>query len=187
MDHQTIIPLAFKKIEDLGWSAFNLKDFAYDLKIPYETLLCHIPDKTALVTRVLEQTAQETRDATPPLETECTKDQLLDLILSHLDKLEPFKPALMLLENDFASINTPKVWGCLEGISRSFMIKASLRPAGLLGHLKVQGLTGIYLATLQTWIHDDTAGLESTMLFLDKRLREGEELSALLGIDDSVR
>lgn len=176
MDKLTLLHLALDDLKKQGWVSFNLKDFAYDHHLPYADVIKDIPSKTSVLTLLLKKTAEQILSNSADGE-ETTKDQLLDLILQHLDALSPYRDSLRSLKETPLILNTLSVWRTIESICKAFMVKANLRPAGIMGHIKVQALTMIYLATFLTWLEDDTFGTETTLLFLDKRLREAENLS----------
>ena len=51
---------------------------------------------------------------------------------------------------------------------------------GIKGQLKIKGIFIIYISSFLTWIKDDTASLEKTMIALDENLNQAGKIITLI-------
>lgn len=111
------------------------------------------------------------------------RDRLFDVMMRRFDALEPYRDAVGNILADLWS-DPVSALGGLPQLSRSmgWMLEAAAVPTeGWRGLLRVQGLVGIYLATLRIWLRDDSADKSKTMAQLDAYLRRIETLSERFG------
>lgn len=120
------------------------------------------------------------------LEDSPARDRLFDVMMRRFDELEPYREAVGNILADLWS-DPVSALGGLPQLSRSmgWMLEAaSVSTEGWRGLLRVQGLVGIYLATLRIWLRDDSADKSKTMAQLDAYLRRIETLSERFGRRD---
>lgn len=104
------------------------------------------------------------------------RDRLFDVMMRRFDALAPYRGGLANVIYD----QTREPLSALSGLcqlrrSMSAMLEAAqLSPEGLIGGLRVKGLTGLYLATLRVWLRDESSDMAKTMAALDGYLRRIE-------------
>jgi ubiquinone biosynthesis protein COQ9 len=110
------------------------------------------------------------------------KDRLFDLLMRRFDHLQQRREAYLTLLHELPQ--TP-----LEAAAMACQMRRSLRlmletagvsASGIKGHLRLQGLIGIYLAGLRAWARDDSEDLARTMAEIDKRLGQAARLSEMM-------
>ena len=110
----------------------------------------------------------------PPL------DRLFDVLMSRLDALSPYKPALRALAEE--AWRNPALAARLNRIavrSQSWMLSAAgIEWSGLQGAAKTQGLAIAFARVLGVWFTDEDPGQARTMAALDSELKRG---AAILG------
>ena len=141
------------------------------------------PSKTALVTAFIHRTDQavlaghDFDDASEPC-----RERLLDVLMRRLDILHPRRAAVASITRDLGTdpgallCSVPAFAGsmawCLEA--------AGIRSSGVMGVMRIKGLSLIYLAALRVWLKDDTQDFSRTMAQIDKNLKRAEALMSAL-------
>lgn len=165
----------FALVEKRGWFKLTLPEIAKATGISLSQLLETYPEKSDILTQfghMLDaQLAQNVSDSDEPL-----KDKLFDMVMQRFDALAPYRAGLLRLIEDMQTHPISAVVLCLEtvcGFNRSMALMFEMagmstsHPRALLG---VVGLKIVYLSTLRTWKHDDSADLSATMATLDRGL-----------------
>ncbi len=110
------------------------------------------------------------------------RDRLFDVMMRRFDALQPHKAAIGNIVYD--QLRDPAAaLGSLPQLARSmrWMLEAAgIDGSGLAGAARVQGLIGIYLASLRVWLGDDSPDMTKTMAALDGYLRRIEALAGRL-------
>lgn len=163
----------FDLIEKRGWFALTLPEIAKAARINLAELLKIYPDKVAILSgfgRFMDmQLAEDTVESTEPL-----KDKLFDMVMRRFDALAPYRAGATRLMEDMQSHPVSAVMLCLEtlcGFNRSMALMLDMaglstsHPRAILG---IIGLKIVYLSTLRSWKHDNSADLSSTMATLDR-------------------
>jgi len=105
-------------------------------------------------------------------------DAAFEVLMRRFDALQPYRKALASIL--LAQTRDPA--GALAGLaalqrSMTWMLEAAgLEAEGLRGLARARGLTLLYLATLRTWLRDESLDLAKTMAALDGYLRRLEAL-----------
>ena len=165
----------FKLVETRGWFSLTLPEIATATGVGLPQLLERYPDKSDILNgfgRTLDlQLAQDVTISDDPL-----KDKLFDLVMQRLDALRPYRGGILRLIGDIQAHPVSAVMLGLEtmcGFNRSMalMLDMSGKP---ISHpsvvLAVMGLKIVYVSTLRTWKHDESADLSATMAILDRGL-----------------
>ena len=111
---------------------------------------------------------------------EPAKERLFDVLMRRLDAMAPYKRGLEGIMEwarrdpiSAAALNREVV------NSMRFMLEAAeLDTEGAVGALKLQGLALAWARVLETWFHDEDAGLSATMAALDRELTRGGRIVA---------
>ena len=116
-------------------------------------------------------------------EGQASRDVLFEVIMSRLDVLEPWKPALRSIARS-ASPDPGHVLAIVAS-NRWMLEAAGIGSGGIDGAARTAGLATVYGAVFRTWLDDGDPGLARTMAALDRRLRRGER--AMQRADDVVQ
>lgn len=109
-------------------------------------------------------------------------DRLMDGVLRRLDALKPYKDAVRAIARDGGGDPLAGLCGAARLLrSMAWTLEAAgVSSAGLLGAVRVKGLTAIYLSTVRVWLGDDSEDAGRTMAHLDRRLQQAERMIARL-------
>ncbi len=165
----------FELVEKRGWFSLTLPEIAKATGVSLSQLLEAYCDKSEILTqfgkKLDAQLAQNTVSSDEPL-----KDRLFDVVMQRFDALAPYRAGLLRLIEDMQSHPISALVLCLEtvcGFTRSMSLMfemagiSTTSPRAVIG---VAGLKIVYLSTLRTWKHDDSADLSATMATLDRGL-----------------
>lgn len=179
---EKLIAAALSLAEERGWRAVSLADVARRGEVPLADCYRLIPDKTALLCRLLAATdVHMLRDgAADPHDN--VRDRLFDVMMRRFDALQSRRPGMIAILRDLPS-DPGSALRLLPRLRRSlgWMLEAAgISAAGLRGAVRVRVLGGVYLCALRAWIDDETADMARTMAALDKALRRAERLADML-------
>lgn len=167
------------------WASLTLRDIADAGGVSLADLHAHFDDKTDILAafgrdidrQVLEGLVEPSADLS-------IRDVLFDILMDRFDLLNDHRDALVSILDSFlpdpkqALISAPHLVK-----SMNWMLEAAGEDTtGILGAVKVTGLTGIYLNVLRTWKQDDSADLSKTMAALDKNLDRSEKFMNMFGL-----
>lgn len=167
-----------------SWADIALSEIATEAGLKLSEIYPVFPTKGAILAafsrRIDGEVLSEDLDG---LDDSPARDRLFDVMMRRFDALEPHRDAVGNILADLWS-DPVSALGGLPQLSRSmgWMLEAAAVPTeGWRGLLRVQGLVGIYLATLRVWLRDDSADKSKTMAQLDAYLRRIETLSERFG------
>jgi AcrR family transcriptional regulator len=170
-----IIDATMDLIAGRGWRNLALADIAAATGLTLAQLYAVFPSKAAVLDaferRINEQTLSGGTGA-----DESIRDRLFDLVMRRLDALAPHKPAIRALVRDLpwdpavALCTGPRFLNAMRWMAES----AGMETGGIGGMLRVNGLAGVYLATLQAWLNDDSPDNTRTLAALDRALKQAE-------------
>jgi hypothetical protein len=101
------------------------------------------------------------------------RDRVFDLLMRRFDALTPYRAAIEALGRELPT-DPLAALAAGAGLLRSmrWMLEAAgISGEGLGGAVAVKLTAAAYLATLRTWLRDESADLAPTMAALDRRLR----------------
>jgi len=114
------------------------------------------------------------------------RDRLFDVLMRRFDALQPYRGGLASVA--YAYRRKPASAAGLSGnllcSMRAMLLAAGLETDGLRGALRVKGLTAIWVATMRTFLQDDSEDLSRTMASLDSQLRRAERMLRYLPTRD---
>ena len=112
------------------------------------------------------------------------REKILEGLIARYETYAPHKTVIKALNK--ASVTNPLLATMmvtrLNIASKTILELAGVDTSGLVGMLRVKGLSGVALACQRDWFHDDTADLSVTIRSLDSRLKQAESLAASLMI-----
>ena len=176
----TVIDAALALAAERSWHGLALADIAEAAGIGLIDLYRSFRSKPA----ILGALSRRIDAATLALPTEAdasAHDRLFEVLMHRFDLLTPYKPGLKGLARDARR-------GRLDGLalachlprSLAWMLEASgVSTSGLKGKVRIKLLGLAYLATLRTWLQDDSPDLAKTMAALDKALKRVEPFMRL--------
>ena len=109
------------------------------------------------------------------------RDRLFDVLMRRFEALRPYRTGLRAILRD--SVGNPALLGCLPGLLRSMgwtLAAAGLPAAGCRGRIARRVVGAIYVSMLPAFFRDDSRDLGTTMVALDKRLRQVEAVFSTL-------
>lgn len=161
------------------WHEVSLREIAEASGLPLAEAYRCGASKQALLEAFLRRTdAAVLAEGAVGSEEGSARDRIFDVLMRRFDALQPHRKALASIllaqtrDPATALIN-------LAALQRSmaWMLEAAgLETGGLRGLVRTRGLTLLYLATLRTWLRDDSLDLAKTMAALDGYLRRLEGL-----------
>jgi AcrR family transcriptional regulator len=178
---QVALDLAAKR----SWGGLTLRDIAQAADISLAALHEEFVDKGDILSaygRMLDQSvlANVVEDEDPMLSR---RDVLFDILMDRYDALNDNRDAVISILHSFRGDPKQAVIG-LPHLCRSMtwmMEAAGIDTSGIIGAIKVTGLTGLYLHVVRTWKEDDSPDLSKTMAALDKNLERSEKLMNTFG------
>lgn len=164
-----------------AWHKISLADIAAASDLSLAKLYPLFSSKTAIVAAFLARIDEQSLAGRQ--ETGGTvRDRLFDLIMRRFDALAPHKAAVKSMfaagpgEALSALCLAPRFLNSMRWLAEA----GGVRTSGFLGMLRVKAIAAIYLASLRTWLQDDSADHGKTMAVLDRALRRAETLARSL-------
>ncbi|MDJ0942713.1 MAG: helix-turn-helix domain-containing protein [Kiloniellales bacterium] len=161
------------------WHEISLREIAEASGLPLAEAYRCAASKQAILEAFLRRTdALVLSEGAVEEEEGSARDRVFDILMRRFDALQPHRKALASIL--LAQTRDPA--GALAGLaalqrSMTWMLEAAgLEADGLRGLARTKGLTLLYLATLRTWLRDDSLDLARTMAALDGYLRRLEGL-----------
>lgn len=176
-----IVDAALELAAKRAWQKISLADIAAAAGLSLGELYALFSSKTAIVAAFLARIDEQSLAGRQ--ETGGTiRDRLFDLIMRRFDALAPHKAAVKSIaaagpgEALSALCLAPRFLNSMRWLAEA----GGVRTSGFLGMLRVKSIAAIYLATLRTWLQDDSADHGKAMAFLDRALRRAETLARSL-------
>lgn len=183
----TVLDAALELAAQRGWARLSLAEIAEAAGVKMSVLYARYPTKQAILdglARHVDRAVLRSVDDDPPEGT--ARERLFDLLMRRLDVLDAHRDGVKAVVRDGARDPVALVCGaCALRRSMAAMLEAGgLSAHGLLGLLRVKGLSAAYLAGMRAWLGDDSPDKARTMAALDKALRRLDGWAAML---DRVR
>ncbi len=161
------------------WQEVSLREIAEASGLPLaEAYRCGASKQAILEVFLRRIDAAVLAEGAMEPEEGSARDRVFDILMRRFDALQPYRKALASIL--LAQTRDPA--GALAGLaalqrSMTWMLEAAgLEAEGLRGLARTRGLTLLYLATLRTWLRDESLDLAKTMAALDGYLRRLEVL-----------
>ena len=105
------------------------------------------------------------------------RDRVFDMIMTRLEVMAPYKPALRRISNDLCCHPAEAAQILPSSLASQYwmLAGAGAKLNGPGAGLRVAGLASIYAKVFRVWLDDSSPGLDRTMAALDRRLKAGEE------------
>ena len=173
-DRDRIIDAMLAGIARQGWRRLSLADIAVGAGVPVLGVYRLYQSKVAVLCGFFRRIDEAVLAI--PLETatdERPRDRIFDLLMRRFDALSPHRAALERLSRDLP-LDPVAALAAGARLLRSmrWMLEAAGIPGeGLAGTLAVKLTAAAYMATMRTWLPDESPDLAPTMAALDRRLR----------------
>jgi AcrR family transcriptional regulator len=166
-----------------GWARLSLAEIAEAAGLKMSEFHGRYPTKQSILdgfARHVDRTVLLTVDDDPP--EGAARERLFDLLMRRLDVLEANRDGVKALVRDGARDPLALVCGiCALRRSMATMLEAAgLSAGGLIGLLRVKGLSVAYLAALRAWLGDESPDKAQTMAALDRALKRLDGWAAML-------
>ncbi|MFC7552285.1 TetR family transcriptional regulator [Pseudoroseomonas wenyumeiae] len=168
-----------------GWHRLTLSALAAEAGMTLAELREHVPHKGALPLRFMKAVDAAVLRNVPSTPMGSARDRLFDVLMSRIDALQPHRAGVIRMGKEMrtdpalALMLAPQL-----AASMSWMLEAAgIDAGGIRGMLRVQGLCGVWIATLRAWEQDEGADLGSTMAGLDRALDRAERVAHTLRLD----
>ena len=177
-DQGRLVKAALGLVAEQGWRDLSLASVATSAETSLDVLYRHFPTKTALLAGIWRMVDMSALAGETDLD-EAPRDRLFDVMMRRFDAMQEHREAFVALLRELRFdplglvLQLPKA----ELSMRWVLEAAGLPVGGLMGELRVRGLTVVYLFALRTWMHDDSADMARTMKELDTRLRQAEQVA----------
>jgi AcrR family transcriptional regulator len=178
-----LVEAALALAAEKPWATISLADIAAKAELPLSAVHAHAPSKAHLVQAYLRQIDAAVLAGPSPTLEDSVRDRLFEVLMRRIDAIRPHKAAVASIVDGLAVDPVAALCGWPAFLrSMSWMLEAAgLDASGLKGALRARGLTLVWLATLRTFLKDDSEDLGPTMAQLDKALKRAEPFGRVLG------
>ncbi len=176
-----LIGSAFALAAEVGWREVSVAEAARRADLPLDQARTRFPVKGAILARfgvLADQAALKSS-----LAEGSVRERLFDLLMSRFDVLQQHRAGVLALLDALPfDPGAAMLLAGATGRSMAWMLEAAGCPAsGLVGMLRVDGLTAVWLWTVRAWRQDESVDLSSTMAALDRALDRAEQAAGWLG------
>jgi len=177
------IAAALRLAAEKGWSRVSLAEVAEASGLKMSELYARFPSKQAILDglgRRIDREVLEAVDVEAPEGS--ARDRLFDVLMRRFDALDAHRDGLKAVLKATSCDPLALVCGAF-GLRRSMaaMLEAAgLSASGVVGLLRIKGLSAVYLMALRAWLGDDSADKAHTMAVLDRALRRAEGWASML-------
>lgn len=182
-DADRVIDAAMALAAERGWERISLLDVAQRAGVPLAALHGEMPGKQAILgafSRRVDEAVLAEHESEESAEP--ARDRLFDILMSRFDQLQSHREAIANILAAYQRDPALALGGLrqLHHSMRWMLEAANISTSGLRGEVRVSTLCAIYVATLRTWLHDDSPDMAKTMAALDGYLRRIERPAAVL-------
>ena len=163
-----------------GWRATGAAAIAAEAGVGLAALYDHVPDRTSILAGLMRRIDRVV--LAEPVEREGSpRDRLFDVLMRRFEALQPYRAGLAAIARD--GVDPLRMAALAPALARSMgwmLAAAGLEAGGILGGLRVAGLTVVYATAFRAWLADDGADLGKTMAALDRGLAQAERWASAL-------
>jgi len=165
-----------------GWGRVTLAEIAEKAGVSLAQLHHAAPSKAHLLRLWMQRIDAEILAGPAPDSGDSARDRLFEVLMRRLDALKPQKAALASIVDSLSRdpVQAFCGWPALLR-SMSWMLEAAgIDASGLKGALRARGLALVWLATLRTFLTDESEDMAATMAVLDRALKRAEPFGRAL-------
>lgn len=179
-DRDRIIDAALALAAEGRWSDVTLGAIAAEAKLPLRTVYDEFGSRSEILGAFFRRIDAEvlSEDEEGLGEEEPPRDRLFDVLMRRFEALQPHRAAVSTIYAD-CLCQPSAALGSLPQLGRSMawmLTAAGISSEGWGGVARVQGLVGLWLATMRVWLRDESEDMAKTMAALDRNLRRAEGL-----------
>ncbi|MBL8658967.1 MAG: hypothetical protein JNM75_04340 [Rhodospirillales bacterium] len=165
-----------------GWRSASFAAVAADADVSLVDAYSAFPTRLALLAGLLARTDRRVLEDGPADPEDSPRDRLFDIVMRRFDALAAVRDGMVAIVREMPGDPlTAMQLAPSFAASMAWMLEAAgLATTGVAGSLRVKGLAVVYLATLRTWLDDDSIDMAKTMAALDRNLRRAESLARFL-------
>lgn len=192
MDDRTfdaaLIGAAFQLAASSGWSRVSVAGAARVAGLALDRARARFPGRGAVLLRFGSLADQAALAAL--VSVGAPRERLFDLLMARFDVLQQHRGGVLALLRDLPL--RPGASLLLAAATREsmrWMLEAAGVPVhGVVGRLRVDGLTAAWFYVLRAWVRDESADMVATMAALDRALSRAMQAEAMVshGGDDVV-
>jgi ubiquinone biosynthesis protein COQ9 len=175
----------WKLVAEQGYQRLTLATLAADAGMTLAELRDRVPHKGALVLQFMKSVDKAVLRNAPAAPMGPARDRLFDVLMGRVDALQPHRAGIIRFGREMRTDPTIGLMVMPQlAASMSWMLEAAgIDAGGFQGALRVQGLCGVWIATLRAWEQDEGADLGSTMAGLDRALDRAGQIARTLHLD----
>ncbi|MSP50274.1 MAG: TetR family transcriptional regulator [Alphaproteobacteria bacterium] len=177
-----LVDAALALAAERPWAGVTLADVAAKAGLSLAALYEHAPTKAHLLRLWARRIDAAVLAGPQPDPAEPARDRLFEVLMRRIDALRPNRKAVASIVEGLTADPVQALCGW-PGLLRSmaWMLEAAgLDAAGLKGAFRARGLALVWLATLRTFVSDESEDLGPTMATLDKSLKRAEPFGRAL-------
>jgi AcrR family transcriptional regulator len=177
---QRLIDAALSLAETQGWRRLDMAEIAAAAEVPFDEAHALFRSKYAVLA-AFRHAIDEAVLAGGVVTGDEPRDRLFDVLMRRLEALQPYRASLRIILRE--SVGDPALLRSVPGLMRSmsWMLGAAGLPSGgCRGQLSSRVLAALYVSVLPTFYRDESTDLGTTMVALDRRLRQIESLLGFL-------
>jgi AcrR family transcriptional regulator len=177
---QRLIDATLSLAESQGWRRLDMAAIAAAADVPLDEAHSLYRSKYAVLS-AFRHGIDEAVLAGGVVTGDDPRDRLFDVLMRRLEALQPNRASLRIILRE--SVGDPALIRSVPGLMRSmsWMLGAAGLPSGgCRGHLSCRALAALYVSVLPTFYRDESTDLGTTMVALDRRLRQVESMLGFL-------
>jgi len=177
-----LIDAALALAAERGWSRITLAEIAQKAGLSLAELHHTAPGKGHLLRLWLQRIDAQILAGPAPDPGDSTRDRLFEVLMRRLDALKPNKAALASIVDSLSRdpVQAFCGWPALLRSMAWMLEAAGIDASGLKGALRTRGLAAVWLATLRTFLTDESEDMAATMAALDRALKRAEPFGRAL-------
>ncbi len=179
---ERLVDAALKLAAERSWARVTLGELAQEAGLTLAELHAVAPSKSHIVRAFLRRVDAAVLEGPAPDASEPVRDRLFDVLMRRFDALKPHKAAVSSILDGLSRDPVQALCGWPALLrSMGWMLEAAgLDASGIRGALRAKGLALVWLASLRTFLTDESDDLSATMAALDKALKRAEPFGRAL-------
>ena len=177
---KAIIAAAFAIAARDGWRAVSVFGAAKEAGLSPDLARVRFPLRAAILLRLGSLVDQAVLSV--PADDAQPRERLFDLLIRRFDALSPYREGIAALLRGLPFDPTSALLlAAATRTSMGWMLEAAGIPvAGFSGHLRRDGLIGVWAMAMRAFVADSSPDLAATMAALDKALERAEKFALML-------
>ncbi|MEO1193378.1 MAG: TetR/AcrR family transcriptional regulator [Pseudomonadota bacterium] len=177
-----LVEAAMELAADRPWDEVGYREIAAKAGVPLAEAWAAAPGRQAILGHLSRMADQAVLKEPAALEDGDARDRVFDVLMRRFDALRPYRAGLASVVQSFGRNPGGALCGGagLFQSMRAMLLAAALPIEGGRGAVRVKIVTLVWLATLRTFLRDESEDLSPTMATLDSQLRRAERFAGWL-------